>query len=142
MWCQTTGQWSPSQTSNEHEVLHYVLHSFFPIVLINFGCIGIVGFLLFQLLLMLVLPHRFSVDTFKVMGHGTAFYQLVHECCELQILCHQDKNLIPPCLAFSHSLSHQAFQSHCKHWQCPHQIGWLGSMGNIPCSSTSFMTTV
>ena len=80
------GHQSPPQTYNELEVQHYVLHSFCPNVLINFGCLSIIGLLLFQLQLMLVL-NRVSVNRTWIFSQGGSnnrlelmerFEQIIH----------------------------------------------------------------
>ena len=64
------GQHNPLYPSNKHEVQHYVLQRFFPMVLINFGHLGVVCFLLFQLSLLLVQQHRCVAHTLNVIGLG------------------------------------------------------------------------
>ena len=70
------GQWNPAHPSDKLEVQHYVLHNFCPMILINFGCLSVICFLLFQLPLMLVLQHRCVVDILNVLCLGAAFHQL------------------------------------------------------------------
>ena len=69
-WCQTTSQQGPPHTSHELEVYHYVLHSFCPVILINFGCLNVVCFLLFQLPLMLEVQNRCAVDVLNPVVIG------------------------------------------------------------------------
>ena len=65
---------------------YYVLCSFHPIVLIDFGCLSIVSFLLFQLPLMLLLQHRCAADTSNFGVLGAIFHNLKHEQCKLEVL--------------------------------------------------------
>ena len=90
------GQQSPPHTSDKLEVQYYVLHSFYLIILIHFGRLSFVGFLLFQLPMMLVMQHRCAVDMSDIIGLGLMFHHLEHTHCELKILCYQGRNLLPP----------------------------------------------
>ena len=89
------GQLGPPHASHKLKVQYSVLHSFCPIFLINFGRLSIVGSFLFQFLLMLVLQHRCAVGTSNLADLGAMFHCLEHECCELEVLHHQDGNLVP-----------------------------------------------
>ena len=62
--------------SNKLEVQHYVLHILCPSVLMNFWCLIVICFLLFQLPLMLVLQHRCAADMLYVIYLGAAFHYL------------------------------------------------------------------
>ena len=88
------GKWGPHHTSLELEVCHYVVHSLLPVILINFGCIDVTWFLLFQLPLKLVLQHRYAVDVLNPVVLGTMLHCLEHACHEIEILCSQDGNLV------------------------------------------------
>ena len=90
------GQQGLPHTSHKLEVQHYILHSFGPIVLINFRHLGLVCLLLFQLSLMLVLQHRYPVDTYDLIVLGTMLHCVKHECHEFEFLCGQDRDLVPP----------------------------------------------
>ena len=79
----------------------YVLHSLYPVILINLRHLNAICFLLLQLPLMLVLQHRCAVDVPDNEVIGAMFHYFEHERHEFEILHGEDGDLIPPVWCFS-----------------------------------------
>ena len=96
------GQWSPPHPLNELKGKDYVLQSLCLAVFVNLMHLKVICLLLLPLLLMLVFDHCSAIDKSNVIRLGAMFHPFKHECCKLEVFCHEYRNLVPP-VRFPHT---------------------------------------